>query len=64
MDLKTERDDAVLMDTDMLFQSLGPATAKALSPLCFNLDLGTESNPRSPDLSDLDGLCGCIILSL
>lgn len=57
MDLKTDRDDATLMDTSVSFQSSGPATAKAQSHLRFNLDLGTESNPRPPDLSNMDGLC-------
>lgn len=39
------------------FQSLGPATEKALSPLVFSLDLGQSKSNWSVDLSALTGVC-------
>lgn len=54
-----ESDDTIRINTGRLLQSLGPVIAKARSLRCFNLDLQTESNPRLPDLSDLDGFVNC-----
>lgn len=42
--------------TAHLIQSLGAATAKARSPLCFNRDLGCTKSIWLDDLSALLGL--------
>ncbi len=47
-------EDAVCMATGRFFQSVVPAIAKARSPWCFSLDLGTDK-----DLSGSAALCRC-----
>ena len=42
------------------FQSVGPATAKALSPYVLVLHLGNMSKLAAVDLKERDGLCGVI----
>ena len=51
-DLKTGRVGASLTWRGNLFHNFGAATAKAPSPRCFNLDLGTTRRSLSADLSD------------
>ncbi len=58
--LNSDTEDAVLIDNGKLFHSLRPATAKARSPLHFNLALGTKSRCLVCDLRDLSGLCTTI----
>ncbi len=60
LDLKTVSVWAFLTCKGRLFQSLGPATVNARSPLLFNLTRGTTNNKWSADLSPLDGAYGCI----
>ncbi len=45
-----------LIEAGNLFHRLGPATAKARSPLRCNIDLETERRPRLLDLRDPFGL--------
>ncbi len=54
VDLKTDKVGAVLMREGRPFQSFGPTTEKARSPLVFSLVLGTCSRSELVDLSDLD----------
>jgi len=44
-----------------LFQSFGPVTANALSPLLFNFTRGTTKSKWSADLSALDGAYSVIM---
>ncbi len=48
--------EAVLIETGRLFQSFGAATAKARSPLDFNLAQGTFNSLWLEDIRDLPGL--------
>lgn len=57
--LKTASEGACLMYKGKLFQSFGAATAKARSPLLFNLALGETKSSCPADLSALDGAYGC-----
>jgi len=58
-DLKTASDGACLIYKGKLFQSFGATTAKARSPLLFNLALGETRSSCPADLSALDGTYGC-----
>ena len=58
-DLKTSSVSAALTRRGRLFQSLGAAAEKALSPLVFSLVLGTTSRDWSADLRDLEGVWRC-----
>ena len=49
------RDWAARMWRGRQFQSLGAATAKALSPLVFSLDPGTSNSSWSADCGALEG---------
>ena len=44
----------------LFLQSVGPATAKALSPYVLVLHLGNISKLATIDLKERDGLCGVI----
>lgn len=55
--VKAETVGASLTNSGRLFHRLGAATAKAQSPLCFSLALGTARSMQSADLRDLDGTC-------
>ena len=57
-DLKTGRVGASLTWRGNSFHTFGAASAKALSPRCFNLDLGTTRRSLSADLSDRVGVYG------
>ena len=53
LDLKMVTEGASLSEGGSSFQRRGAATAKALSPLCFNLVRGTCRRPMLHDLRDL-----------
>ena len=50
LDLKDSTEGASLIARGMLFQRVGPATAKARSPLDLLLESGSSSRPLSEDL--------------
>uniref|UniRef100_A0AAZ1WZF0 non-specific serine/threonine protein kinase n=1 Tax=Oreochromis aureus TaxID=47969 RepID=A0AAZ1WZF0_OREAU len=58
-DLNLSSVGADLIWRGSLFQSLGATTAKAQSPRCFSLDMGTARSDWSDDLRDLCGVYRC-----
>jgi len=57
LDLKTENEEAILIEVGKSFHSLGPNTEKARSPLDFSFDLGIDRSLWFDDRSDLDRWC-------
>ena len=55
LDLKLVTEGVSLIEGGGSLQRRGAATAKALSPLCFNLVRGTCRRPMLHDLRDLGG---------